>query len=160
MDLFKTQPCKYFMLWFNFLFGLNFIFLCCEHIIKHYHTQKHWRKIKFKPEIKLNHNIYMDWGNPIQDWRVNCTNSKILYVRLYDCNHLAHEIVLWQMQTVQLLTAFFFFNLMAIFDYKTLQGLVLEGRFIGGFLALQIWGAYTCIWRGVYMEGLIFGILW
>ena len=63
------------------------------------------------------------------------------------------------MQTVQLLTAFFFLNLMAIFDYKTLQGLVLEGRFIGGFFALQIWGAYTCIWRGVYMEGLIFGIL-
>ena len=59
MDLFKTQPCKYFILWFNFNFGLNFSFLCFELIIKHYHTQKQ-RKITFKPEIKLNHNIYMD----------------------------------------------------------------------------------------------------
>ena len=32
-----------------------------------------------------------------------------------------------------------------------------EGQFNGGFFALQVWGAY--IWRGLYMEGLIFGIL-
>ena len=32
-----------------------------------------------------------------------------------------------------------------------------EGRFNGGFFALRFWGAY--IWRGLYMEGLIFGIL-
>ena len=36
-------------------------------------------------------------------------------------------------------------------------GLYLEGRFNGGFFALPAWGAY--IWRGLYMEGLIFGIL-
>ena len=36
-------------------------------------------------------------------------------------------------------------------------GLYLEGRFNGGFFALPDWGAY--IWRGLYMEGLIFGIL-
>ena len=36
-------------------------------------------------------------------------------------------------------------------------GLYLEGRFNGRFLALPVWGAY--IWRGLYMEGLIFGIL-
>ena len=36
-------------------------------------------------------------------------------------------------------------------------GLYLEGRFNGGFSALRVWGAY--IWRGLYMEGLIFGIL-
>ena len=36
-------------------------------------------------------------------------------------------------------------------------GLYSEGRFNGGFLALPVWGAY--IWRGLYMEGLIFGIL-
>ena len=29
--------------------------------------------------------------------------------------------------------------------------------FSGGFFALRVWGAY--IWRGLYMEGLIFGIL-
>ena len=36
-------------------------------------------------------------------------------------------------------------------------GLYLEGRFNGGFFALPVWGAY--IWRGLYMAGLIFGIL-
>ena len=33
----------------------------------------------------------------------------------------------------------------------------LEGLFNGGFFALRVWGAY--IWRGLYKEGLIFGIL-
>ena len=33
----------------------------------------------------------------------------------------------------------------------------MEGRFNGEFFALRVWGAY--IWRGLYMEGLIFGIL-
>ena len=36
-------------------------------------------------------------------------------------------------------------------------GLYLEGRFNGRFFALPVWGAY--IWRGLYMEGFIFGIL-
>ena len=36
-------------------------------------------------------------------------------------------------------------------------GLYLEGRFNGGPFALPVWGAY--IWRGLYMERLIFGIL-
>ena len=35
--------------------------------------------------------------------------------------------------------------------------LIFERRFNGGFFALPVWGAY--IWRGLYMEGLIFGIL-
>ena len=34
-------------------------------------------------------------------------------------------------------------------------GLYSEGRFNGGFFALRVQGAY--IWRGLYMEGLIFG---
>ena len=42
------------MLWFNFILGLPFIFLCFKLIIIHYHTPKQ-RKIKFKPRIKLNH---------------------------------------------------------------------------------------------------------
>ena len=33
-------------------------------------------------------------------------------------------------------------------------GLYLEGRFNGGFFALWFWGAY--IWRGLFMEGIIF----
>ena len=35
--------------------------------------------------------------------------------------------------------------------------LYLEGRINRGFFALPVWGAY--IWRGFYLEELIFGIL-
>ena len=42
--------------------GLKFIFLCFKLIIIHYHTQKQ-REIKFKPRIKLNHNICTDRNN-------------------------------------------------------------------------------------------------
>ena len=35
--------------------------------------------------------------------------------------------------------------------------LYLEGQFNEGFFELPVWGAY--IWRGLYMEGLISGIL-
>ena len=45
------------MLWFNFILGLNFISLGSKLIIIDYHTPKQ-RKTKFKPRIKLNHNIY------------------------------------------------------------------------------------------------------
>ena len=50
------------------------------------------------------------------------------------------------------------FTIFALF-YFVLEGNfpILEGRFNGGFFALRVWGAY--IWRGLYMEGLIFGIL-
>ena len=37
-------------------------------------------------------------GNPSQDWRVNYSNSTEYTVTLFDCSHLAHVIVLWQMQ--------------------------------------------------------------
>ena len=46
---------------------------------------------------------------------------------------------------------------MAIFQVQVPGGLYLEGRFSGGLFMLLVWGAY--IWRGLYMEGLIFGIL-
>ena len=46
-----------YMLWFNFIPGLIFIFFCFKLIIIYYHTQKQ-KKIKIKPRIKLNHNIY------------------------------------------------------------------------------------------------------
>ena len=32
-----------------------------------------------------------------------------------------------------------------------------RGNLTEGFFALPVWGAY--IWKGLYMEGLIFGIL-
>ena len=46
--------------------------------------------------------------------------------------------------------------LRGICKYKPPGGLYLEGRFNGGFFALRVWGVY---FRGLYMEGLIFGIL-
>ena len=52
---------------------------------------------------------------------------------------------------------FYFVKLRAISKYKPPGSLCLEGRFNGGQFALRIWGAY--IWRNLYMEGLIFGIL-
>ena len=43
-------------LWFNFKLGSNFISLCFKLIMIHYHALKH-KGIKFKPNIKLDHNI-------------------------------------------------------------------------------------------------------
>ena len=56
-ETFIAGSCYIYMLWFNFILGSNFIFLCFKLIIIHYHTQKQ-RKIKFEPRIKLNHNSY------------------------------------------------------------------------------------------------------
>ena len=53
LSLASTLCLVQFYLWFKFYFPL----FRTHH--QHYHTQKQ-RKIKFKPEIKLNHNIYMD----------------------------------------------------------------------------------------------------
>ena len=47
--------------------------------------------------------------------------------------------------------------LRAIFQVQAPGDLYLEGGFNGGFFALPVWGTY--IWRGLYMEGLISGIL-
>ena len=44
------------MLWFSLILGLNFVFFCFRLIIILYHSPKQ-REIKFKPGIKLNHNI-------------------------------------------------------------------------------------------------------
>ena len=41
--------------------------------------------------------------------------------------------------------------------YNPPGGLYLKGRFNGGFFPLRVLGAY--IWKGLYIEGLIFGIL-
>ena len=42
-------------------------------------------------------------------------------------------------------------------EYKPLRGLYLEGWFNGWFFPFPVWGAY--FWRGLYIEGLIHGIL-
>ena len=50
--------------------------------------------------------------------------------------------------------ALFYFVFEGNFPSTSPGGLYLEGRFNGGFFALPVWGAY--IWRGLYMERLIF----
>ena len=46
--------------------------------------------------------------------------------------------------------------LRAICKYKSPGGLYLEGDLTEGFFALRVLGAY--VWRGLYMEGLFFGL--
>ena len=53
--------------------------------------------------------------------------------------------------------ALFYFVFEGNFQVKAPGGFYMEGPFNGGFFALRVWRAY--IWRGLYMEGLIFGIL-
>ena len=53
--------------------------------------------------------------------------------------------------------ALFYFVFEGNFPSTSPRGFYLEGRFYGGFFVLPVWGAY--IWRGLYMEGLILGIL-
>ena len=82
-------------------------------------------------------------------------------VTLFDCNHLAEVIVRANAKNLVLLCSFCFvliyFEFEGNFRVQAPGGLYLERQFIGGFFTLRIWGA--CIWRGLYMEGLIFGIL-
>ena len=66
------------------------------------------------------------------------------------------RLTLWLEGNLPFLLCFTLY-LRAISKYKPPGGLYLEGRFNGGFFASPVWGAY--IWRGLYMEGLIFGIL-
>ena len=47
-----------YMLWFNFILGLYLIFLCFG-VWQCMVMSVKQRKLKFKPRIKLNHNIYM-----------------------------------------------------------------------------------------------------
>ena len=58
-----------YMLWFNFILGSNFIFLCFKLIIIHCNAQKQ-KKIKFEPRIKLNHNIQKISLNACLLWKV------------------------------------------------------------------------------------------
>ena len=77
-----------------------------------------------------------------------------------DDNHLTHVRVLRQIQTFMCyctVIALFYFEFEGNFQVQAPGGLYSESRFNGGIFALRVWGAY--IWRGLYMEGLIFGIL-
>ena len=75
-------------------------------------------------------------------------------VTLFDCNHLTPVIVLWQMQKFMSLYKFLLcliFSLRAISKYRP-RGLKFERRFHKGVFQRDEFG-------GLYLEGLIFGIL-
>ena len=65
-------------------------------------------------------------------------------VTLSDCNHLAHVIVVWQIQklyvTVPFLLCFIFSYISGQFSkYKPPGAYIRRGRFNGGFFALRVW---------------------
>ena len=76
-----------YMWWFNFIFGSNFIFLCFKLLNIRYHTPKQ-RKIKFKPRIKLNHNIYIPCLNfailPFEEEAMSLWHLTNIYVVCFD----------------------------------------------------------------------------
>ena len=107
--------------------------------------------------------IIMDRGNPIEDWGVNYTNSKLYTVTLYDCNHLAHIVkVLWQIQKfMSYCTAFasflFWIWWQSSSEYIRPGDCIWRGDLLEVFLhydfgGLTFGGAYR--WRG-----LLIGIL-
>ena len=71
----------------------------------------------------------------------------------FDCNHLAHVIVLWQMQKNLCYCAAFsliYFEFVDNFQVQAPGGLYLEGRFNERVFGLRVLGAY--IWRGLISE--------
>ena len=72
---------------------------------------------------------------------------------LSDCSHLAHVIVVWQIQklyvTVLFWLSFIFRIFQGNFQVQAPGGLYSEGRFNEGVFALRVLG-------GLYLEGLLF----
>ena len=74
-------------------------------------------------------------------------------VALSDCNHLAHVIVLWQVQKLicyYTVIALCYFVFEGNFQVQAPGGSYSEGRFNEGFCCV------TSL-RGLYLEGLIYG---
>ena len=64
---------------------------------------------------------------------------------------MAHVVVLWQMQKfMSYCTVFALFYFEFEGNFRVPGGLYLEGRLVGGSIALRVWGAY--IWRGLFWE--------
>ena len=80
----------------------------------------------------------------------------VVYLRREICVSKSIGLAL-QLKVILPFLLCFILYLRAIFQVQAPWSLYLEGRFNGGFFALPVWGAY--IWRGLYMEGLIIGIL-
>ena len=75
-------------------------------------------------------------------------------MKLFDCNHFAHVIVLWQMQKFMCYCTVFallILNLREISKYKPRVAYIRRGDLTEGFFCVMSLG-------GLYLEGLIFGI--
>ena len=74
-------------------------------------------------------------------------------VTLFDCNHLAHVIVSWQIQKyicycTAIVSQYFAFE--GNFQVQAPGGLYSDGQFNGGFFCAPSLGSY--IWRGLFSE--------
>ena len=78
----KLKNLQLCQLWFNFILGSSFIFLCFKLIIIHYNTQKQ-KKVKFEPRIKLNHNISILVSKSLHCLSCNCI-YKVISINKYD----------------------------------------------------------------------------
>ena len=79
------------------------------------------------------------------------------YLRRQICNSKSIGLALYLEVNLPSLLCFTLY-LRQFSKYKPPGSLYLEGQFNrGGFFTLPVWGAY--IWRVLYLEGLIFGIL-
>ena len=95
-----------------------------------------------------NYFVYMDQGNPSQEWRVNYANSNILWHFLTAI--IWHKLpVFGRCLTVQFLLCFIM-NLKTVSKYTPPRAYFWRGDLTEGFLRYSVWGAYT--WRGLLSE--------
>jgi len=84
------------MLWFNFILGLNFIWLCFKLIIIHYHTKKQ-KEIKFKLRVNLNHNILlMLFANFFKKLKCICIEYIIYNIHVFLYNFIIIIVTIFE----------------------------------------------------------------
>ena len=91
--------------------------------------------------------VYMDRGNPSQDWRVKYANSIILWHILLQSFGRRNSSLKCKTDVLLYSFCFVLFWIWGQFPSTSPRGLVFEGVI------------YRRFWGGLYLEGLIFGIL-
>ena len=97
----------------------------------------------------------MDRGNPSQEWKLNYGNRNKLWLFLTAIfgtrnSYLANI----KIYLIVIRDSFFLLCIWGQFPSRSLPGLI-----FGGAILRYQFGGGGYIWRGLYMEGLIFGIL-
>ena len=110
-------------------------------------TESRLEDVDFSKTQQCKYFVYMDRGNPNQneEW----TTQTAVYC-VFDCNHLAHVIVLWQIQKLCYCTVIGLFSLYlrAISKYKP-RGIIFGGAIWRRDFALRVWGL---IFGGAYFR--------